>query len=63
MRFFSLHTRLYRDTSSEDRWDLVLTGHLDKRAEQLKSLADTLGIGTIRAFQGAPERRGVCRTI
>ncbi|HEY1476283.1 MAG TPA: hypothetical protein VGF37_01245, partial [Chthoniobacterales bacterium] len=30
---------LYRDTSSEDRWDLVFTGHLDKRAEQLKSLA------------------------
>ena len=43
---------LYRDTSSEDRWDLVLTGHLDKRAEQLKSLADTLGIGRYVHFKG-----------
>jgi glycosyltransferase involved in cell wall biosynthesis len=43
---------LYRDTSSEDRWDLVLTGHLDKRAEQLESLANTLGIGRYVHFKG-----------
>ena len=43
---------LYRDTSSEDRWDLVFTGHLDKRAEQLKSLANTLGIGRYVHFKG-----------
>ena len=43
---------LYRDSSSEDRWDLVLTGHLDKRAEQLKSLANTLGIGQYVHFKG-----------
>jgi glycosyltransferase involved in cell wall biosynthesis len=43
---------LYRDASSEDRWDLVLTGHLDKRAEQLKSLANTLGIGRYVHFKG-----------
>jgi glycosyltransferase involved in cell wall biosynthesis len=44
--------RLYRDTSPEDRWDLVLTGHLDKRAEQLKTLANTLGIGRYVHFKG-----------
>jgi len=44
--------RLYRHTSSEDRWDLVLTGHLDQRAEQLKSLANTLGIGRYVHFKG-----------
>ena len=43
---------LYRDNSSEDRWDLVFTGHLDKRAEQLKSLANTLGIGRYVHFKG-----------
>jgi len=43
---------LYRDTSAENRWDLVLTGHLDKRAEQLKSLANTLGIGRYVHFKG-----------
>ena len=43
---------LYRDTSSEDRWDLVFTGHLDRRAEQLKSLANTLGIGQYVHFKG-----------
>ena len=43
---------LYRDASSENRWDLVLTGHLDKRAEQLKSLANTLGIGRYVHFKG-----------
>ncbi len=44
--------RLYRDSWSEDCWDLVLTGHLDKRAEQLKSLANTLGIGQHVHFKG-----------
>jgi glycosyltransferase involved in cell wall biosynthesis len=43
---------LYRDSSSGDRWDLVLTGHLEKRAEQLKSLANTLGIGQYVHFKG-----------
>jgi glycosyltransferase involved in cell wall biosynthesis len=43
---------LYRDTSSEDCWDLVFTGHLDKRAEQLKSLANTLGIRRYVHFKG-----------
>jgi glycosyltransferase involved in cell wall biosynthesis len=43
---------LYRDSSSEDHWDLVLTGDLDRRAEQLKSLANTLGIGQYVHFKG-----------
>jgi glycosyltransferase involved in cell wall biosynthesis len=43
---------LYRETSFEDGWDLVFTGHLDERAEQLKSLADTLGIGRYVHFRG-----------
>jgi glycosyltransferase involved in cell wall biosynthesis len=43
---------LYCDTSSKDRWDLVFTGHLDRRAEQLKSLANTLGIGQYVHFKG-----------
>jgi glycosyltransferase involved in cell wall biosynthesis len=43
---------LYRDTSSEDRWDLVFTGHLDERAEQLKRLANTLGIEPYVHFKG-----------
>jgi glycosyltransferase involved in cell wall biosynthesis len=42
----------YRDTPPEDRWDLVLTGHLDERAEQSKSLANTLGIGRYVHFKG-----------
>jgi glycosyltransferase involved in cell wall biosynthesis len=43
---------LYRDSSSEDHWDLVLTVDLDRRAEQLKSLANTLGIGQYVHFKG-----------
>ena len=55
--------RLYRHTSTEDPWDLVLTGQFDDRAQQLKRLATTLGIEGLRALQGSSPRRRVCRTF